>query len=74
MTVPVSGRVVAGRIRERFPDAVIEEDDVAVVVKGESIVDVGLFLRDDPELDCKYLNNLTGVDWLDYFDSPGTTA
>lgn len=68
MTATISGHDVAARIRGRFPDAVIEEDDVAVVVKAESIVQVGLFLRDDPELDCKYLNSLTAVDWLDHFE------
>jgi NADH-quinone oxidoreductase subunit C len=68
MTVTINGHEVASAIRGRFPDAVLDEDDICAVVKGESIVEVALFLRDDPEWDCKYLNNLCGVDWLDYFE------
>jgi NADH-quinone oxidoreductase subunit C len=68
VTTTVSGHEVAARIRAHFPNAVIEEDDVAVVVRAEDVIEVGRFLRDDPELDCKYLNNLTAVDWLDHFD------
>jgi NADH-quinone oxidoreductase subunit C len=68
MTQAISGHQVAARLRERFPDAVLDEDEVGVVVKAENIVEVALFLRDDPEFDCKYLNNLCGVDWLDYFE------
>jgi NADH-quinone oxidoreductase subunit C len=68
MTQTISGHELAARIRARFPDAVLEEDEVCAVVKAENIVEVALFLRDDPETDAKYLNNLCGVDWLDYFE------
>jgi NADH-quinone oxidoreductase subunit C len=68
MTLVISGHELATSLRARFPDAVIKEDDVGVTVKAEAIVDVALFLRDDPEFDCKYLNNLCAVDWLDYFE------
>jgi NADH-quinone oxidoreductase subunit C len=68
MTRAISGHEVASRLRGLFPDAVIAEDAVAVVVRAESIVEIAIFLRDDPELDCKYLNSLTAVDWLDHFD------
>lgn len=68
MTRTISGREVGSRIRAHFPDAVVHEDDVAVTVKADAVRDVCFFLRDDPDLDCKYLNNLTAVDWLDYFD------
>jgi len=30
--------------------------------------EVARFLRDDPELDCKYLVAITGVDYLDHFE------
>jgi NADH-quinone oxidoreductase subunit C len=39
-----------------------------VTVAAERIVEVARFLRDDEELDCKFLNCVTGVDWLEHFD------
>jgi NADH-quinone oxidoreductase subunit C len=68
MTLTLSGRQAAPRIRAAFPDAVISEDDVGVTVRAESIVEVATYLRDDPEFDCKFLNSLTAVDWIDYFE------
>lgn len=68
MTTRVPGHEVAERIRAAFPDAVIEVAADSVTVTAEQVVEVARFLRDDPELDCKYLNTLLGVDWLDHFD------
>jgi NADH-quinone oxidoreductase subunit C len=68
MTLTLSGRQAAPRIRAAFPDAVISEDDTAVTVRAESIVEVATYLRDDAEFDCKFLNSLTAVDWIDYFE------
>ncbi|HWO72252.1 MAG TPA: NADH-quinone oxidoreductase subunit C [Dehalococcoidia bacterium] len=67
-TTSIPGTTVAERIRTAFPGAVIEASEASVTVRGEDIADVARFLRDDPELDCKYLNCLTAVDWLDHFD------
>jgi len=68
MTAQISGHEVAAHIRAAFPDAVIEADDAAAVVAAASLVEVARFLRDDAELDCKYLNSLTSVDWMEHFD------
>lgn len=65
-TIP--GTDVATRINAAFPDTVIEASEASVTVRGERAAEVAHFLRDDGELDCKYLNCLTGVDWLDHFD------
>src|SRR5262249_23241241 len=51
-----------------FPTAVIDVDEVAATVAASEVVPVATFLRDDPEMDCKYLNSLTAVDWLDHFE------
>jgi NADH-quinone oxidoreductase subunit C len=67
-TVAIPGTDVAARIDAAFPGTVIEATEYSVTVPAERIVDVALFLRDDPEFDCKYLNTLLGVDWLDHFD------
>lgn len=68
MTLALTGTQVAGRLRSAFPEAVIAEDDVSVTVRAERIVEIALYLRDDPDFDCKYLNGLTAVDWIDYFE------
>src|SRR5688572_28511695 len=39
-----------------------------VTVPAERVHEVALFMRDDTELDCKYLNSLTAVDWTDHFE------
>ncbi|HEY7465496.1 MAG TPA: NADH-quinone oxidoreductase subunit C, partial [Dehalococcoidia bacterium] len=67
-TVAIAGTDVAERIKAAFPDTVIEATDASVTVKAERVAEVGRFLRDDPQLDCKYLNCLLGVDWLEHFD------
>jgi NADH-quinone oxidoreductase subunit C len=67
-TVAIAGTDVAERIKAAFPDTVIEATDASVTVHAERLVEIARFLRDDPELDCKYLNCLLGVDWLEHFD------
>jgi NADH-quinone oxidoreductase subunit C len=67
-TAVISGTDVAARIDAAFPGAVIESSEASATVAADRVVDVARFLRDDPELDCKYLNCLTGIDWLEHFD------
>jgi NADH-quinone oxidoreductase subunit C len=59
---------VAQRLESAFPGVVIETTADAVTVPAARVVEVGMFLRDDAELDAKFLNTLLGVDWLDHFD------
>ncbi|HWC30124.1 MAG TPA: NADH-quinone oxidoreductase subunit C, partial [Dehalococcoidia bacterium] len=67
-TAVIAGTDVAGRINTAFPDTVIEATESSVTVRPERLVEVARFLRDDPELDCKYLNCLLGIDWMEHFD------
>jgi NADH-quinone oxidoreductase subunit C len=67
-TATIAGSRVAERLEAQFPGAVIESTQASVTVPAERVADIGRFLRDDPELDCKYLNCLTAVDWLDHFE------
>jgi NADH-quinone oxidoreductase subunit C len=67
-TVAIPGTEVAARIDAVFPGTVIETTEASVTVSAERLADVALFLRDDEELDCKYLNTMLGVDWLEHFD------
>ncbi|MPZ50829.1 MAG: hypothetical protein GEU75_16280 [Dehalococcoidia bacterium] len=67
-TAVIPAATVAQRIEAAFPGAIVELTETAVTVLAERIVEVATFLRDDPELDAKFLNTLLGVDWEDYFD------
>jgi len=68
MTVSLSGKEVAEQIAQRFPEAVSEAGDQAILVKSESIFDVLEYLKSSPELDFNYLNYITAVDYYDYFE------
>ncbi len=67
-TAAIPGADVANRINAAFPNTVIEISEASVTVPADRVAEVALFLRDDDELDCKYLNCLTGIDWLEHFD------
>jgi NADH-quinone oxidoreductase subunit C len=67
-TTVIPGAEVAERITAAIPGAVVEANEHSVTVAADHIVDVARFLRDDEELDCKFLNTMLGVDWLEYFD------
>jgi NADH/F420H2 dehydrogenase subunit C len=58
---------LAQQIQERFPDAVIRtaefRGEVTVVVKRDSIVEIGRFLRDDPEMAFDQLSDVCSVDY-----------
>ena len=67
-TAVIPGTEVAERITAAFPGVVIEATEHSATVEAGSIVEVARFLRDDDDLDCKFLNTLLGVDWLEHFD------
>lgn len=56
------------RLRERFPDAVREvytfRGDTWIVVDKAFLPDICRFLRDDPELSCRFLSDIVGIDQL----------
>ena len=69
MTIAVvSGETLAARLRETTPDAVVAWDDSSVWVKPESLGSVAGFLRDDPEMDFSFLNAVSAVDFIEYFE------
>lgn len=59
---------IAEKIKERFPDEVVEitsfRDQVSVIVKKDKIVDICRFLHDDGNILCDYLADLCGADYL----------
>jgi len=68
MTISLSGQKVAKQVAERFPEAVSEVNDQAVVVKSESIFEVAEYLKNSQELNFDYLNYIAAVDYYDYFE------
>jgi len=68
MTVSLSGLQVGQELTERFPDAVLEATDKAVLVKVDSLFEVAQYLKDGSELKFDYLTYITAVDYMDYFE------
>lgn len=68
MTKLIPGSQTAERIRAAVPDAELEEAADWVVVDAPHLVAVATFLRDDPDLDCRYPTAITAVDRLDHFE------
>jgi len=65
MTKPLHGPEVAQQIGEQFPDAVTGSDETAVFVRSQALLDVAHFIKESLNLD--YLNSITAVDYIDYF-------
>jgi len=68
MTVALNGEEIAKRVAEVFPDSGAAGDEVTVVVSSDCLYQVAEFLKNTSGLDFDYLNNLTAVDYLDYFE------
>ena len=66
MTKQLSGPEVAQQIGERFPDAITGSDETAVFVRSEALLEVARFIKESLDLD--YLNSITAVDYIDYFE------
>ena len=68
MTVALNGEELAKKITEVFPKSVVTAEGTSVVVNSETLYPVAEFLKNTAEFDFDYLNNLTAVDYLDYFE------
>lgn len=68
MTIALNGEEVAKKIAEVVPGSVAAADKVTVVVRSKSLYQVAEFLKNTLGLDFDYLNDLTAVDYLDYFE------
>ena len=68
MTRRLSGEELAQRIEEAVPGAVEEVQGEAVWVRPERLREVCRFLREDPSLAMEYLNAISAVDRLEYFE------
>jgi len=68
MTIALTGQEVTKLIADRFPQAVIETGDQAVIIRPEYLLKTADFLKNDPELVFDYLTDQTAVDYYDYFE------
>ena len=68
MTAQLSGTEVAKKIAERFPGAVVEANDQALILNKESLFKVAEYLKTSPEFAFNYLVDVTAVDYFDYFE------
>ena len=68
MTSALTGTELAAHIREKYPDVVEQSSDSAVWVKPERIVEVVRSLKDEPGLHFNYLNAISAVDFIEYFE------
>lgn len=64
----LSGKEVAKQVAERFPKALAEATENAIIVNKESLLEVARFLKESPGFEFDYLTFITGVDFLDYFE------
>lgn len=64
----LTGQYLRDRLQETLPDAVESWNDDALWVDPTRIGEVGRFLKDDPALDFKYLNSISAIDFLEYFE------
>ncbi len=62
------GTEVAIEIEAQIPQSVISSDATGVLVDTRSIAGAMRFLKENPEFDFNYLNNLTSVDYYEYFE------
>ena len=68
MIKPLVGQEIAEQIGGEVSEAVVEYSDSGVVIDPESLLKVARFLKVTPGLEFDYLNCITGVDYLDYFE------
>ena len=68
MTRVLEGEEIAQQLSKRYPDVVVEWGDSAIWVRPESILEVVEFLKEEPGLELNYLNSITAVDFIDYFE------
>ena len=62
------GKEVITEIEKLVPGSTIEADDYAVLVQSNTLDSVMRALKETPEFDFNYLDSLTAVDYLQYFE------
>ena len=68
MTTQLNVKDLGQQIRERFPDAVVDDGGEALVVTADSLADVARHCFEEPGLAFDFLVGVTGVDYIDHFE------
>ena len=68
MSIPVTGEQAAVKTEQNVPDSVVTFDDTNVWIKCEKLLDVCSYLRNDAELDMQFMNSISAVDYIEYFE------
>lgn len=68
MTRVVAGTDLAQRIESQIPGSVAASDAADVWVRSEAVHDVLQLLRDGDDLDFQFLNAVTAVDYVEFFE------
>ena len=64
----LTGEDLAQRLSEAVPASVERWEDDVVWVESSKLEDVARFLRDDSSLDFQFLNAISAIDFIEYFD------
>ena len=68
MTRVIGGEELATRLRERYPEAVEQWSDSSLWIRPEDVLEVAGFVKGEPELELSYLNSISAVDYVEYFE------
>ena len=68
MTRVVAGTDLAQRIESQIPGSVAASDAADVWVRSEAVHDALQLLRDGDDLDFQFLNAVTAVDYVEFFE------
>ena len=68
MTRVVAGTDLAQRIESQIPGSVAASDAADVWVRSEAVHDALQLLRDCDDLDFQFLNSVTAVDYVEFFE------
>jgi NADH-quinone oxidoreductase subunit C len=68
MTISLSATEVAVKLHEKFGSNILNAYNNTIIVKSESLKELLSYLKDGSGLELDYLNNMTAVDYWDYFE------
>ena len=68
MTRSLSGEELGRHIKGAFPEAVQAWEDRVLWVKPEAVLEVCQYLKERPGLEFDYLNAISAVDYIEYFE------
>ena len=68
MTRAFQGEELARFIQRRFPDAELEWDGDSLWIEPQRVREVARFLKEEPQLEFNFLNAVSAVDYIEYFE------